>query len=214
MIFRNTLLALSCALSFWLSPGALRAQDTNAPATTNTAEEPSTSPSSAIATNITQQRKGHRPTAPTAPTVPSTLPPEVLNRLTPNQIMEIMQPQLGRPRQPDVNDIVFLITFPTISFVIVLTLVIARLRRNRMLHETIRYMIEKGAPIPPELLQPPTPPKPRNDLRNGILLIGGGIGLALALSGKGGHAYMIGFIAIFLGIAFLVVWKLERKQPE
>src|ERR1700722_270901 len=60
-------------------------------------------------------------------------------------------------------------------------------RRNRILHETIRAMIEKGVPIPPELLGAKFNPaqmaqnadvfkqvfktQPTNDLRNGLVLL-------------------------------------------
>src|ERR1700681_5009296 len=52
--------------------------------------------------------------------------------------------------------------------------------RNRMMHRTIRMMAEKGQPIPPALLAPPTPAiRQRSDMRRGVVLCMVGLGLML-----------------------------------
>ncbi len=94
-----------------------------------------------------------------------------------------------------------------------------RHRRNQMLHETLRAMIDKGVPIPPELLAAPresAPPRIRNDFRTGLILVC--IGLALMIITRGSYRMPnFGLIPFLIGIAFLIAWKVEQKkkgQPE
>ena len=66
-----------------------------------------------------------------------------------------------------------------------------RHRKNIVLHETVRTMVEKGVPIPPEIFQKTEhvfmerdgAKRPRNDLRKGLMLIGMGIGIVM-LAGR------------------------------
>jgi hypothetical protein len=90
-----------------------------------------------------------------------------------------------------------------------------------MLHETVRLMVEKGVAIPPELLAKPerkAPLRIRNDARRGWILVGVGVGmLCLALFGsRHGPPTLgvLGFIPLFLGLAFLMISKVERKNKE
>lgn len=91
-------------------------------------------------------------------------------------------------------------------------------RKNRLLHETIRAMIEKGQPIPPELLKPQEPARrPGNDLRKGLVLSAIGIALLLLFStmhGSPGVLAALGFIPLCMGIAFLIAWKIESKSKN
>jgi hypothetical protein len=92
-----------------------------------------------------------------------------------------------------------------------------RHRKNKMLHETVRAMVDKGVPIPPEMFQKTErdfmkrdksdDKRPRNDLRTGIMLAGIGIGIVLFI-GKPG------WIILFLGVAFLVIASLEKKDKN
>jgi hypothetical protein len=85
-----------------------------------------------------------------------------------------------------------------------------RHRKNKMLHETLRAMVDKGVPIPPELLnksESDLTKRPRNDLRSGLILTGIGIGIVLFM-GKPG------WIILFLGVAFLVIASLEKKDKN
>jgi Domain of unknown function (DUF6249) len=95
-------------------------------------------------------------------------------------------------------------------FLIIAAFLFARYRRNRMLHETLRVMIEKGVPIPPELIMPQGRSVRRGtrcDLRYGLIMIGLGVGL-LVLSLR------IAWIALFIGAAFLLTWLIERKDTS
>jgi hypothetical protein len=86
-------------------------------------------------------------------------------------------------------------------------------RRNRMLHETLRAMVEKGVPIPPELMagggvatttSPSVARRGNNDLRAGLVLMGVGGGLFL-VAGK------VGFISLFIGLALILSWFITTK---
>ncbi len=90
-------------------------------------------------------------------------------------------------------------------------------RARQMRHETIRLALEKGQPLPPEVLGPP-----RQDKARGIRLIALGIGLGLFLyllnpsTTHGHHVWGVGFILIAIGIGHLLShWMTrERKAPE
>jgi len=92
-------------------------------------------------------------------------------------------------------------------------------RRNVLAHETLRMMIEKGAPVTPEVIAA-LKGKDSHDrggspaggktglLLAGLILAGIGIGV-IAVAGKPG------LIVMFIGVAFLIVWFVEgRKQND
>jgi hypothetical protein len=90
-------------------------------------------------------------------------------------------------------------------------------RRNKLAHETLRAMIEKGMPITPELVA-----ELRSKHAPGALQVGGrggglfpglvlaGIGTALLVSDSGHSSG--GWVILFIGVAFLVVWLVERQN--
>lgn len=148
------------------------------------------------------------------------LPKEALDRLSPEQIMKLMQERqvtFGTERVPEMIATV-LIPLGMFSMIIACVAigVTARLKRNRMLHETVRMMIEKGQPIPPELLQPQeTARRPRSDLRTGLVLVAIGIGLCglgLSIGSDKAKISGLGLIPILMGVAFLIAWKIEAKR--
>lgn len=84
-------------------------------------------------------------------------------------------------------------------------------RRSKLAHETFRLMIEKGVPITPELIanlnlrgKHGVNPQVRY-LLPGLILVGVGIGI-ITVAGKGG------LIVLLIGVAFLIVWLVERKK--
>ena len=85
--------------------------------------------------------------------------------------------------------------------------------KNRALHRTVRMMAEKGQPIPPELLAPPTPAvKQRSDMRRGVVLCMIGVGIMIffgAVNDWEGGSWAIGVIPFVIGLGYLLVWKLE-----
>jgi hypothetical protein len=90
-----------------------------------------------------------------------------------------------------------------------------RHRKNKMLHETVRAMVEKGVTIPPEMfknagtesMECGRAGRPRNDLRKGLILLGIGIGVVF-LAGKAGY------IILFLGVAFVVASFFEKNSDN
>jgi hypothetical protein len=88
--------------------------------------------------------------------------------------------------------------------------------RNRMMHKTIRLMVEKGQPVPPALLAPPPPAvRQRSDMRRGVVLVMIGLALMLffgAVKSWQGGAWAIGIIPFVIGVGYLLVWKLEGGQ--
>jgi hypothetical protein len=121
---------------------------------------------------------------------------------------------IGGPRSagpPFMEALIAIVSIITpFMFIAVFAVIYAysRHRKNVMLHETLRRMVEKGVPIPPDLLARPAMRLPRqktnNDLRGGVVMVGIGLGLVI-LAGK------VGFISIFIGLALLLVWFIERK---
>lgn len=93
--------------------------------------------------------------------------------------------------------------------------------RNRMMHKTIRMMVEKGQPVPAALLAPPAPAqRQRSDLRRGVVLGMIGMGLILffgAVNDWESGAWAIGVIPALVGAGYLLVWKLEggtKPKPD
>jgi hypothetical protein len=85
-------------------------------------------------------------------------------------------------------------------------------RRQRLLHETVRLMVEKGTEIPTGLLAP-VPPKP-SDLRRGIILSTTGLGLAIFLAAVPGvdGAWGAGVTLLLIGVGHLIVWRLQGRK--
>jgi hypothetical protein len=99
------------------------------------------------------------------------------------------------------------------SFLIVATSLYAGHRRAQLRHETIRTALEKGMPVPRELLDAPRASDPQRDLKRGILLVALGIGLAtfLGVHEPGDSSWAVGFIFVLLGAGFLLSWRLSRR---
>jgi hypothetical protein len=94
--------------------------------------------------------------------------------------------------------------------VILAVIFYAKNRRTKMMHETLRAMIDKGVPMTPELI---ASLKPRNDERGpskcyllaGLITSGVGIGV-MVNQGKPG------LIPLLIGAAFLIVWLVEKRN--
>ena len=90
--------------------------------------------------------------------------------------------------------------------------------KSRMQHRTIRMLAEKGQPIPPELLAPPTPAvRKRSDVRRGVVLAMIGVGMMLffgATTEWEGGSWTLGLIPFLIGAGYLVVWKLEGGRKN
>jgi hypothetical protein len=117
-----------------------------------------------------------------------------------------------------IGGVMMLIPFaPFVMIVSVVAIVFYFLhRRNKMAHETLRAMIEKGMPVTPELIANLNDKGiKRGEVRNrgtgqllvGLILAGVGIG-TIVIAGRPG------FIPLFIGVAFLIVWQVERKNTN
>jgi hypothetical protein len=104
------------------------------------------------------------------------------------------------------------LTFGT-PLLIVAFLLYAAHRKRRMNHEIINQYLASGKDIPPEVLNglfKETAAAPKNLLHRGMILSGIGAGLFLFLLIVGGiEAASIGLIPLFIGIAQILIWKLE-----
>jgi len=90
-----------------------------------------------------------------------------------------------------------------------------KLRRDRMIHETIARLAEKGLPVPADLLSRSPRVTANRDLRSGLILIGLGIGLTVFFAGVAPTVWAIGLIPGLIGVAFLITWHFDRKGvPE
>jgi Domain of unknown function (DUF6249) len=87
---------------------------------------------------------------------------------------------------------------------------------TRMRQRTIRMMVEKGQPVPAELLAPATQGiRRRSDVRRGVVWTMVGLGLMLWLAAVNdweGGAWSFGLIPFLIGLGYLIVWKLESKK--
>ncbi len=111
--------------------------------------------------------------------------------------------------------IVFLTIFGAPVLIVMLIGVIA-LIGSRMRQRTIRMMVEKGQPVPAELLAPEVRRvRRRSDVRRGVVWTMVGLGLIIWLAAVNdweGGAWSFGLIPFLIGLGYLIVWKLENKK--
>jgi hypothetical protein len=99
---------------------------------------------------------------------------------------------------------------------IVMVIGIFALIGNRMRQRTIRMMVEKGQPVPAELLAPEVRRvRRRSDVRRGVIWTMVGLGLMVWLAAVNdweGGVWSFGLIPFLIGLGYLIVWKLENKK--
>jgi uncharacterized protein DUF6249 len=114
----------------------------------------------------------------------------------------------------ELTDVVVAIAGMLVAFGLPLTLVVTVLdykrRKLRMIHETITRLAEKGLAVPPELLEPPK--RGQSGLRGGLVLLALGLALGIFFA-QTGVPWSIGLIPGLMGVALLLAWAIERKQP-
>ena len=111
--------------------------------------------------------------------------------------------------------IVFLSIFGA-PVLIVIMIGIFALIGSRMRQRTIRMMVEKGQPVPAELLAPEVRAvRRRSDVRRGVIWTMVGLGLMIffgAVNDWEGGVWSLGLIPFLIGLGYLIVWKLEKKD--
>jgi hypothetical protein len=111
--------------------------------------------------------------------------------------------------------VVFLTIFGA-PVLIVMVIGITALIGSRMRQRTIRMMVEKGQPVPAELLAPEVRSvRRRSDVRRGVVWTMVGLGLMVWLAAVNdweGGAWSFGLIPFLIGLGYLIVWKLEGKK--
>jgi hypothetical protein len=111
--------------------------------------------------------------------------------------------------------IVFLSVFGAPVLIVILIGLFALLV-SRSRQRTIRMLVEKGQPVPAELLAPATRTRrQRSDVRRGVVWTMIGIGLIVwlgAVNDWEGGAWSFGLIPFLIGLGYLIIWKLENKK--
>ena len=111
--------------------------------------------------------------------------------------------------------IVFLSIFGAPVLIVVMIGLFALLV-SRSRQRTIRMLVEKGQPVPAELLAPATRAgRQRSDVRRGVVWTMVGVGLIVwlgAVNDWEGGAWSFGLIPFLIGLGYLIIWKLENKK--
>lgn len=86
-----------------------------------------------------------------------------------------------------------------------------RYKKSRDLQTTIRLMVEKGAPVPMELIVEPEN-KSSYDIRRGLILtfIGITLPVAMAVSNPGDKDWVWGLIPLAIGLAYLISARVSK----
>jgi hypothetical protein len=113
----------------------------------------------------------------------------------------------------DIPDNLIAILVPLGSFALAAFIVGAALfakhRAQELRHHTIRLALEKGQPLPADLLDRPA--THQADLPRGVKLIALGIGLSAVLGLMHKHAWPVGLILVALGIGYIVAHAVAAK---
>jgi Domain of unknown function (DUF6249) len=131
-----------------------------------------------------------------------------------------------KDEDPDLQQMRNLVAIPIVAIVflsifgapvmIVIVIGIFALIGNRMRQRTIRMMVEKGQPVPAELLAPEVRRvRRRSDVRRGVVWTMVGLGMMIffgAVNDWEGGVWSFGLIPFLIGLGYLIVWKLENKK--
>ena len=123
------------------------------------------------------------------------------------------------------DDVLVPLFFFSFLTAIIIVPAVLRYRDRARLHDTMRLAIERGEPMPPELIESlqkgwRTTPSPYRDLRRAVIFIGVGLGLiamGIALGQVAGAQAMYGTMSAgmipgFIGLGFLILWFFTRDK--
>ena len=96
---------------------------------------------------------------------------------------------------------------------IVAFILYASYRKRRLIHDTINGYVTSGKEIPPEVLKSfHEEASPKSNLHKGLVMMGVGAGIIICFLVIGvDEAAAIGAIPLFIGLAQLLIWKLEKN---
>ena len=102
---------------------------------------------------------------------------------------------------------------------IVAVIMLSSWAKSRSLHRTVRMMVEKGQPVPPELFAAPAgaPLRPWYDLRRGIVLLSVGFGLMMFFGLTAGWdegVWALGLIPGLIGLGYILAWRLANRHAN
>lgn len=135
------------------------------------------------------------------------LAPEIISAATPYIDSDLTRPWVGAVA---ILTIAMVFGMPV---VLVAAVLYASHRKRRLAREMAGEFLASGQPVPPEVWQGLAgDTSPRSHLRKGMVMLGAGIGVFLCfrLMGRVEAAYL-GLIPLFIGIAQLLIWRLERN---
>lgn len=136
----------------------------------------------------------------------------VVEKLSQEQLMQVLHERSRSPEPPALAQTVPIAFFILVLLIVALSLY-AGLRKDQQRSEVLRALIEKGAPLPAELLVPPSPGK--SDLRRGLVLVGAGLGLMVMLAALADRGvWTAGLLPLLMGAGYLLTWKLEPASPR
>ena len=121
----------------------------------------------------------------------------------------------------DIGSTLVSILVPSVIFLTVLAIVLtafyAGYKENKDRQETLRLAIEKGLPIPPELVEAVEKrSNPDRDLRRGVqqIFVGIGVGVLLWFVAPFKNVWAVGAMIAIFGLGHIVAWALTRKQAR
>ena len=132
----------------------------------------------------------------------------------------------GKDEDADLREMRNLVAIPIVAIVflsifgapvaIVVMIGIFSIIATRMRQRTIRMMVEKGQPVPAELLAPEVRRvRRRSDVRRGVIWAMVGLGAMIffgAVNDWEGGVWSLGLIPFLIGLGYLLIWKLDKKD--
>ena len=98
---------------------------------------------------------------------------------------------------------------------VVAAVLYAGYRKRRLVKETISEYLASGKDVPAEILESihGGAEKPKNYLQKGFVMVGTGLGIFLCFAIMGEiEVASLGVIPLFIGLAQILIWKLEKPE--